>query len=434
MIRIFLLILFFFLNYSCSLNSHSTFWTKTEKVKKEKNSQVQEIFKKEDALKSEINPYIRIILKENYSNNSFLNNLTNNNGNIKFDGNLKKISKYKFSKIEQFEFNQPELLFTESKNIIFFDKKGAILKFNDQSKLIWKKNYYSKSEKKLNPILYFAGTNDKLIVTDNIAKYYSLDINTGEMLWSKKNSSPFNSQIKIYKNVFFTVDFENVLRCFSIKDGKELWQFKTDRPFIKSQQKLSIIIHENKVIFVNTLGDVSAIDIANGNLIWQTPTQTNLVYAYSFSLKNSDLVLKNNSIYFSNNRNEFFSIDVKTGIINWKQKINSNLRPTIIENLIFSVSLEGYLVLVSSENGQIVRMTNVFDRFKNKKGEIKPTGFVVSKDKIYLSLNNGRMIIINVEDGKSKEIIKISSNKISRPYILDKSMFLVSNKSIQKIN
>ena len=273
-----------------------------------------------------------------------------------------------------------------------------------------------------------------MIVTDNLAKYYSLDINTGEILWSKKNSSPFNSQIKIYKNVFFTVDFENVLRCFSIKDGKELWQFKTDRPFIKSQQKLSIIIHENKAIFVNTLGDVSAIDIANGNLIWQTPTQTNLVYAYSFSLKNSDLVLKNNSIYFSNNRNEFFSIDVKTGIINWKQKINSNLRPTIIENLIFSVSLEGYLVLVSSENGQIIRMTNVFDRFKNKKGEIKPTGFVVSKDKIYLSLNNGRMIIINVEDGKSKEIIKISSNKISRPYILDKSMFLVSNKSIQKIN
>ena len=31
--------------------------------------------------------------------------------------------------------------------------KRDILKFDDKSKLIWKKNYYSKSEKKLKPIL-----------------------------------------------------------------------------------------------------------------------------------------------------------------------------------------------------------------------------------------------------------------------------------------
>ena len=435
MIRILVLILFFFLNYNCSLNSNSNFWTKGEKIKKENELNLEQIFKEEQVYEQELNPGIKVNLNTNYSiSNTYLNNLTNNNGNVNFVGDFKKISKYKFSKIEEFEFNQPELLLLDNKNIIFFDNKGAILKFDDQSKLIWKKNYYSKNEKKLNPILYFATNSEKLIVADNIAKYYALDVNNGEILWTKQNSSPFNSQIKIYKDFFFVVDFENVIRCFSINDGKELWKFKTDKPFIKSQQKLSIIIDQNKVIFINTLGDVSALDIKSGNLLWQTPTQTNLVYEYSFSLKNSDLVFSNDSIYFSNNRNEFFSIDAKTGIINWKQKINSNLRPTVIENLIISVSIEGYLILVGAETGQIVRITNVFDRFKNKKGNIKPTGFIVAKDKIYLSLNNGRMIIINLEDGKSIEIIKISSNKISRPYVLNQNMFLVSNKSIHKIN
>ena len=33
--------------------------------------------------------------------------------------------------------------------MIFFDNKGSILKFDENSKLIWKKNYYTKSEKKL---------------------------------------------------------------------------------------------------------------------------------------------------------------------------------------------------------------------------------------------------------------------------------------------
>ena len=37
---------------------------------------------------------------------------------------------------------------TNNKDIIFFDNNGSILKFDKKSKLIWKKNYYSKSEKK----------------------------------------------------------------------------------------------------------------------------------------------------------------------------------------------------------------------------------------------------------------------------------------------
>jgi outer membrane protein assembly factor BamB len=70
-------------------------------------------------------------------------------------------------------------------------------------------------------ILYFASNDQTLVVSDSIAKYYAINIKTGELLWSKRNSAPFNSQIKIYKDKFFVTDFDNVLKCFSIKDGKE---------------------------------------------------------------------------------------------------------------------------------------------------------------------------------------------------------------------
>ena len=57
---------------------------------------------------------------------------------------------------------------------IYNNNKGSILKFDETSKLIWKKNYYSKSEKKLKPILQFANDGNTLIVADNIAKYFAL--------------------------------------------------------------------------------------------------------------------------------------------------------------------------------------------------------------------------------------------------------------------
>ena len=77
-----------------------------------------------------------------------------------------------------------------------------------------------------------------LIVADNIAKYYALDVETGELLWSKNNNAPFNSQIKIYKDKFYVIDLKNTLRSFSIKDGSEIWKVKTEDTLIRSQKKL----------------------------------------------------------------------------------------------------------------------------------------------------------------------------------------------------
>ena len=38
------------------------------------------------------------------------------------------------------------------------------------------------------------------IKKDNLSKYYMLNLQSGDLVWSKNNSAPFNSQIKIFKN------------------------------------------------------------------------------------------------------------------------------------------------------------------------------------------------------------------------------------------
>ena len=429
----FLFILLFISN--CSLDTKTGLWNKTEKLKNENKVKEKKVFEEKKVYEKEFNKQLKIKLNNNIKEKSFINNLTNNNYIINFDGSLKKISKYKFSKIDQFVFFQPELLITKKNSLIFFDNKGTILNFNQNSKLIWKNNIYSKSEKKNNPILYFAANNQMLIVADTVAKYYAINLINGELIWSKKNMAAFNSQIKIYKDKFFVVDFENIIRCFSLKDGTEIWNVKTEKSFIKSQQKLSLIISNNRVVFVNTLGDVSSIDINTGNLLWQTPTQSSAIYENSFSLKNSDIIVENNNIYFSNNKNEFFSLNERTGTIRWKQKLNSNLRPTHVDGLVFTVTLEGYLAIIDSRNGNLVRMTNIFDKIKNhKKKNIKPVGFIITKEKIYLSLNNGRLIIIDILTGKALDVIKIDNEKISRPYIFNNDMFIVKDNAILKLN
>ena len=429
-----LLILFLFIS-NCSLDTKTGFWSQSEKLKSENKPLEKKLFVDTKIYQKEFNPEIKIRLKKNYKKNSFVNNLLNNNGVVEFNGELKKVSKYKFSKVSQFDYYQPELLITEKNTLIFFDDKGTILNFSNDNKLIWKNNIYSKNEKKQNPVLYFASNNKFIVVADTIAKYYAISLDTGKLIWSKNSSAPFNSQVKIFKDNFFVIDFENILRCFSLKDGKEVWNVKTEKSFIKSQQKLSFIINNNRLVFINTLGDLSSIDIETGNLVWQTPTQSSAIYENYFSLKNSDLIAENNNIYFSNNQNEFFAIDERNGVIKWKQTLNSNLRPTFADGLVFTITLEGYLAVIDSRNGNIIRMTSVLDQIKNfEKKNIKPEGFIVAKDKIFLSLNNGRLIVIETLNGKTLDIIKIDNEKISRPYVLNNNMFIVRDNAILKLN
>ena len=442
---IFKIILIFVFFSNCSFHSKSKFWNE-EKLDEEVILKTLDINTKENPLNLEFNPTLNINLYSKAVNKSFFNNNTNNNGRINFDATFTKKSKFKFSRIKNFYKFEPEIIINNN-DVIFFDDKGAILKFNEKSDLIWKKNFYTKAEKKIKPILQLASNNKILIVADNISKYYALDIETGELNWSHYNNSPFNSQIKIYKDKFFIIDSENILRCYSLKSGEEIWKQKTNKTFIQSQKKLSIAINNGKVFFSNTLGEISAVEIDNGNLVWQSSTENNMIVDNSFSLKTSDLVINNNSIFVSNNRNKFFSLDINTGIINWEQKINTHLRSTIINDFIFSVSLNGYLIIIDIKNGNIIRATNIFSsmNLKNRKNLItgkpiknnkffEPVGFIVGIENIYITTSNGKLLIVDIKTGKTQSVIKIDNNKLSKPFVMNKDLFLVTDNSIIKLN
>lgn len=422
---------------NCSLDTKSGIWTDKENLKEDikvERDSLTKIFLKKKILNKEFNPNLKIKLTSRLINNNFINNLTNNDGRFNYDGELKKVSKFKFSKIDNFEYYEPNIIF-ESDNLIFFDKKGSILKFSLDSEIIWKKNYYNKEEKKLSPILTLAKNSDTLIVADNISKYYAVDIKNGNLKWLKYNSSPLNSEIKTYKDKFFIIDLNNILRCISIKDGSEIWNVKANNTFLKSSKKLSIIIVNEVLYFNNSTGDITAVDINTGSMLWQRPTQNNTIYENTFTLKMSKIVANDEMIIFSNNKNEFYSLDLKTGNLKWKQNINSSVQPSIVNDLIFTVTKEGFLTIVDSLSGNIVRVTDLFDSIKIKKRKkIIPAGFVVTKKNIYLTTNQGRLFTIDIETGKTKSINKIDRNKISRPFIINKKMFLIKEDAIIKLD
>ncbi len=428
--RYFHLIIFLFL-LDCSLNPNSKFWTKEKKILVDKSSTTVLLKSKKRSL-NEFNQNFKITLPKNLKVDT--NQQLNNDSFINFDANLEKMSKYNFKTIRSFSNFEPEILLDKN-HLFYFDSNGTIIKFDNNSNIIWKQNHYTKQDKKLQPILFFGESEEDIFVADSVANYYVINKNTGELKWKKKHSSSFNSQIKIFENKALIIDMENNLRCFSLQTGDLLWSVKTQQSLLRSQKKQSLILNNDNAFFSNSIGDVTAVNISSGKVIWQTPTQSNVSFGSTFFLKLSDIVSDKESIFVSNNNNQFFSIDLLSGIINWKQDFSSELRPAIIGDYLVTISDNGLLVVMNKETGQIIRINDLFKNINEKrKKNYLPTGFLVGKFYIYVSTNNGRILVVNFKEGKIEKTLKLDNNKLQRPVYFNKSLYIAKDNSIIRLN
>ena len=412
---------------NCSLNENSKIWNKKEKNKVNKNTKT--IFDEKKISYKELNSNISLDLSQLNVQNKIVDN-RNNLGIQNYSGKLKKIKKFKFSKLNNENDTDLTPLFLKD-GLVFYDSKGSIIRFNNDQKIIWKKNYYSKFEKKNNPKLSFALYKKKIIVSDNLSNIFLINLENGNLIWKKKNDYPFNSEIKTVDDRFFVIDLKNVLRCFFIEDGSECWNYETEKALTITNAKNSLFVSENSIYFINNLGDLTAVDTSSGNLLWQLPTQSSDIINITYNFKNSKLVSEGKSIFFSNNKNEFYSIDLKNGSINWINDISSSLTPIIIKNLIITISDNGYLFMIDKEKGNIIKIKDIYKIYKEKnRKKIKPTGFSISQDKIYVSNNDGKIIVLELTTGNVLKVEKIAGKIMSKPFLFNNHLFMIKNGAV----
>ena len=92
-------------------------------------------------------------------------------------------------------------------------------------------------------------------------------------------------------------------------------------------------------------------------------------------------------------------------------------------------------MVIDNKSGKLVRSNYLFNNFKKKKRDkIKPIGFVVGENNIYLTLNNGRLLVIDIKTGSVNTVLKIDNEKVSAPIIQKQNLYVTKNNSIIKLN
>ena len=84
-------------------------------------------------------------------------------------------------------------------------------------------------------------------------------------------------------------------------------------------------------------------------------------------------------------------------------------------------------MLLNKKNGNLIRATKVINNIE----KTKISGFLLTRNNIYISANSNLVRIEN-NSGQFKELKKISRSAISKPFIFDKQIFIITDRFIKK--
>ena len=425
---------------NCSFDSKTGIW-KGDKKEKEKISELEKkqkniidtykVYSSNNEYSKEIQLSKKVVMPK--PNKNFIWEMSGLNrqnflGNIYSTGVENKFLKKKIGS-NKFDINIKTSLLASENNIFFSDDKGTLFNISEDGKINWKQNIYSKAYKKIYKNLRFSIFGNTIYVSDNVGFVYAINIDNGNLIWTKNYGVSLRSNIKILDNKIFLIDQDNKIICLDAKDGSMIWNVLSISSFIKSRNLLSVALSmDGDLIAVNSSGDLFNINSLDGNINWATNTSGSLYAGASDFFKSSDLVLTDEEIIFSTGKS-IFSYNINDAHINWQNNVSSVGAPIIADNNIFIVTENGYFLIIKKDTGKIISSSNVLRILKRKKQETKITGFIMGSGMIYSVTLNGYLIASSATSGKVEFFKKIGEPITMPPIIVNGKLYILTENS-----
>lgn len=208
-----------------------------------------------------------------------------------------------------------------------------------------------------------------------------------EVIWkSESQNIPLRtkgSSKPLYVNdtVFVARDNGSV-SSYNAIDGTLNWftiiSSRSGRNDLESQRdaEMEITIVDDKLYYGHFQGELNALDINTGNIVWTSP--------FSFT---NNIIIDNNSIYGATSDKMVVSIDQASGFVNWKSKTSSEqfTQPFIVSDLIMAFTTKGTLVAFN-KNGNLV-YEETFDLDIHSQ-----TQFIQDGNKLYFQTIDGDIV------------------------------------------
>ena len=440
--KIFLISFVFVILLSCSFDKKSGIWKNDSNVGIENNdvySQFEDLIIVNSPFKNEIKikDGFKFNIPDSYSNLEWTDifyNQYNNSKNFKFS----ELNQKTFRSGKTTRHKIDNYILYENDNVILTDQSGDINVYSlSNKKKILKFNFYKKKYKKNLKILNIIVEKNIIYVSDNLGYLYSLDYYNKKILWAKNFKIPFRSNLKIFKDKLILSNQNNHLYFINKNNGNILKLIPTEETVVKNKFINNISLDNESTFFLNTFGSLYSLDNNKMQINWFINLNQNSNINPSDLFLGNKIVNTKDKIIVSTNYFTYI-IDNNTGSILFKKKFSSLIKPLIINNYLFLISKNNFLISLNLNTGKIIfsydinKKISEFLDTKKKRAEFK--SILMLNVKIFIFLKNSYVIVFEL-NGNIEKIVKLPFKMNSAPILVQDSLiFLDFNNKISVVN
>jgi outer membrane protein assembly factor BamB len=306
----------------------------------------------------------------------------------------------------------------------------------DNGKTVWSRNLAPEVEEDDGHIsgglAYYQG---RIFVTTGFGDVISLDANSGQEIWREYVRGPMRSAPTVRSGRVFALTIDNRLLALNAETGETLW---THAGIGESANLLgggSPAVDGNVVIVPYSSGELVALDLESGNMLWSdTLTAIRRTDAVStLSHIRGNPVIDRGRVIAVSHGGVMASIDMASGQRVWDRELGGMGTPWVAGEYIYVLTNEAEIACLSRQDGRIfwVRGLPRFEDMDDRTDPIVWSGPILASDRLIVTGSHGEAWAVSPYTGSLLGRIELPDN-ISVPPILAGGTvyFLADNASI----
>lgn len=194
---------------------------------------------------------------------------------------------------------------------------------------------------------------DKLVVATSNGKVVAVDLVQHKVVWISNATSEILATPKIADDVVYIHTMDGGLSALSMLDGRQLWRFTHNLPPLMLRRSSSPVLQNDLLVAGFANGKLLGMNKNDGVVIWSQEISrpqgtTDLQRMIDIS---ADPLIKDDKVYSASYQGNIAALSINNGNIIWERDVPSYAGFIIDKNLLYVPSTNGSIVALDIHGG-----------------------------------------------------------------------------------
>ena len=270
-----------------------------------------------------------------------------------------------------------------------------------------------------------------LFATTGFAQVVAIEAKTGKVVWRQSLSGPMRGAPTVRAGRVFVVTVDNQTHCLAAEDGAVLWTHQGISEGASLLAGTSPAVDGNVVVVPYSSGELFALRVDNGSVLWQdqltTLRRTDNVATLS-DIRGRPIIDRGR-VYAIGHADMLVAIDLRTGRRLWEREVGGIQSPWVAGDYLFLVTNSNEALAVEAKTGRLLWVTQlrIWEDEEDKEGRVIWAGPVLASDRLIVGSSDGYLVALSPYTGEVLGKVSVSDGVTIQPAVANGTLYFVTN-------